>query len=128
MGELVFLDVEEGPNQPLTLQLVFSALGEPRPVLRVRTYSRGDPGGAWHDVVAWGPQGASGVALGVKVEDSGQAYAFLVYGGSHGLRLRPAGSGAWSLDAPAQWGESHMLLADETDIEWDQEQATGKEP
>ena len=114
----VFLDVEEGPNQPLSLQLVFSALEPERHVLRVRTYDRGDTNGTWHDVVAWNNDGTSKIATGVKVEDSGQAYAYLIYGGDGGVRLRPAGSADWAIAAPGQWGESHLLLTEDQDIEW----------
>lgn len=118
MEALVFLDVEEGQNQPLSLQLVFSALEPERPVLRVRTYGRGDTTGAWHDVVAWNNDGTWQPATGVKVEDSGQAFAYLIYGGDGGVRLRPTGGSDWSADAPGQWGESHLLLTEDQDIEW----------
>jgi hypothetical protein len=118
MADLVFLDVEEGPNCPLSLQLVFSGLDEARPVRRVRIYGRGDATGVWHDVAAWNTGGEPGAATGVKVEDSGQAFAYLIHGEAEGVRLRPSGSGPWSLDGDGQWGESHLLLTDEADIEW----------
>lgn len=118
MADLVFLEVEEGPNCPLSLQLVYSGLDDPHPVQRVRLYDRGDPTGAWYDVTGWNTDGSQSEVTGVKVEDSGQAYAFLVYGGSEGVRLRPSGSGDWALDTPGQWGESHLLLTTESDVEW----------
>jgi len=116
--ELVFLEVEEGPNCPLSLQLVFSALDAPRTVRRVRLYDRGDPAGVWYDTTGWNSDTTLCAVTGVRVEDSGQAFAYLVYGGSEGVRLRPTGTGDWGLAAPGQWGESHLLLTDPADIDW----------
>lgn len=119
MAELVMLEVEEGANCPMSLQLVFSALDDPRPVRRVRLYDRGDTEGAWHEVTGWNADGSTCHVSGVKVEDSGQAFAYLIYGGDEGVRLRPAGSGDWALDTAGQWGETHLLLTTDSDIEWD---------
>ena len=36
-----------------------------------------------------------------------------------GIRFRPAGSERpWSIDASDQWGESHLVMADEADVDW----------
>lgn len=112
----MFLDVEAGDNCPYSLQLVFSALGAPRPVRLVRVYHR-DPAGVWCAVTGWDVENRPAGAFAVAVEDSGQAMAYLVYGGSNGVRLGPPGS-HWDLAAPDQWGESHLLMADAGDLEW----------
>ena len=114
----LFLDVEAGDNCPYSLQLVFSALGEPRTVRAVRLYLTG-PDGVLFDVTGWedGPAPAEGVV----VEDSGQGQAYLVHGGSGGLRFRPYEySGDWDLSDTRQWGESHLLIAEAEDIVWAQ--------
>ena len=117
MQTTLFLDVEAGENCPYSMQLVFSALEEPRPVHGVRVYHR-EPSGALFQVTGWDADGPC-PAQGVQVEDSGQAVAYLVYGGEGGIRFRPAGSERpWSIDASDQWGESHVLMADETDVDW----------
>ncbi len=117
MQSTIFVDVEAGDNCLYSLQSVFSGLEEPREVTQVRLYL-GPGDGALYDVTGWSEDGPC-PALGVKVEDSGQGYAYLVYGGEGGLRYRPAGSAeAWSLDAPDQWGDSHLLLSEVIDIAW----------
>ena len=51
-------------------------------------------------------------------EDSGEGVVLLVYGGSEGIRLRPAGSGdEWDLNDPAQWGEACLMLGKDTSSE-----------
>ena len=118
MPGMIFVDVEAGDNCPYSIQQVFSALNEARPVRQVRLYDRGDKDGAVFDISAWGEDGPS-AALGVAVEDSGQGRAFLVFGGEGGIRFRPSGSTVdWSITAQDQWGESHMLLTDEGDLVW----------
>ncbi|MSQ14474.1 MAG: hypothetical protein EXR50_01235 [Dehalococcoidia bacterium] len=117
MQSAIFVDVEAGDNCPYSLQSLFSRLDAPREVIQVRLYL-GPGEGALYDVTGWCEDGPC-PALGAKVEDSGQGYAFLVYGGESGLRYRPAGSAeAWSLDASDQWGDSHLLLSEVTDISW----------
>lgn len=118
MQEVLFLEVEEGENQPLSLQLVFSAVAEPRAVRRVRLYDRGVPEGSWYDVAGWNADGPSGEVAGVLVEDSGSGFAYLIHGGEQGLRLRPSGGAPWDLADREQWGQTHMVLESESDIEW----------
>jgi hypothetical protein len=60
-------------------------------------------------------------ARAVKIADSGAGFAYLIYGGDGGIRLRPAEHDLstghpWSLDDPLQWGESHMVLSDAEDV------------
>lgn len=118
MPGIIFVDVDEGENCPFSLQLVFSALEEPRPIRQVRLY-QWDKEGSLYDVVGWS-EGGPCAALGVSVEDSGQGHAYLIYGGGEGVRLRPAGSSVpWTLSAADQRGESHLLLADAEDLVWE---------
>ena len=113
-----FLDVEAGDNCPYSMQLVFSVLGQPRRVGKVRIYHR-DPDGEWCAITGWETDNTPSPAWAAPVEDSGQAMAFLVHGGSNGIRMAPNPvDPVWDIGAAGQWGESHMLLADENDIEW----------
>jgi len=53
----------------------------------------------------------------VRIEDSSQGEAFLIYGGDWGVRLRPADNdGAWAHENGSQWGEPYLVLADAEDI------------
>ena len=117
MQNSIFVDVEAGDNCPYSLQSFFSGLDEPQQVSQVRLYLK--PGaGELYDVTGWTEDGPC-PAMGAKVEDSGQGYAYLIYGGDGGLRYSPAGSSApWSPEASDQWGDSHLLLSDESDIVW----------
>ena len=116
----VLVDVEEGENCSYSMQLVFSTVDEARRVRQVRLYHESDAG-RFYDVAAWHNEDEPSPALGVAVEDSGEGRAYLIYGGNGGLRIRPAESNhPWDLDAPDQWGRSHMLLANPQDIVWEQ--------
>ena len=45
-------------------------------------------------------------------EDSGEGVVLLVYGGDHGIRLKPAElEEEWNLASPNQWGEACLMLS-----------------
>jgi hypothetical protein len=107
------IEVLESPNTPLPLTRLFDAIEEPRPVCQVWTSS---PDGAegWHEVTGWSDEGPV-PAYAALVEDSGEGRALLLFGGSHGIRLKPTSSpGPWDLQNPHQWGEPCLLLAADT--------------
>jgi len=112
------VEVEANDNTPMMAQQVYKNLGLPFRVAQVRIYE-GEPGGTLHDVVGWSSQdGGSAVdAFAVRIEDSSEGAAFLVYGGDWGVRLRPAGSDeGWSIEAAGQFGETHLVLASDEDL------------
>lgn len=112
------VEVEANDNTPMMAQQVYKNLGLPFRVTQVRIYE-GEPGGTLHDVTGWSSRdGGSAVdAYAVRIEDSSEGAAYLVYGGDWGVRLRPAGPGeAWSIEAPEQLGETHLVLASEEDL------------
>ena len=112
------VDVESNDNSPMMAQQVYKNLGLPFRVTQVRIYE-GEPEGRLHDITGWSSaDGGSPVdALAVRIEDSSEGAAFLVYGGDWGVRLRPAGSGQpWSLDAAEQFGETHFVMASDEDL------------
>ena len=106
---LIEVEVTAGENSPLALHRMFDLLEEPRRVSRVMAPN---PLGedVWCDVTGWDEEGPC-AAMAALSEDSGEGVVLLVYGGSEGLRLRPAGSSdGWDLGNPAQWGEACLML------------------
>ena len=113
---LIEVEVTAGENSPLYLHRMFDLLEDPRPVSRVVAPS---PLGedVWCEVTGWDAGGPC-PAMAALSEDSGEGVVLLVYGGSEGVRLRPAGaSGEWDLSDAAQWGEACLMLGKDTTAE-----------
>ena len=113
---LIEVEVTAGDNSPLDLHRMFDLLEDPRPVTRVMApNARGED--VWCDVVGWDAEGPC-QAMAALSEDSGEGVVLLVYGGSEGVRLRPADdAGEWDLDDATQWGEACLMLGKDTDTE-----------
>ena len=110
---LIEVEVTAGNNSPLDLHRMFDLLDTPRPVTQVMAPG---PDGAdlWCDVTGW-ENNAPCPALAAAAEDSGEGVILLIYGGADGLRLRPAASPTpWRLSDPTQWGESCLMLGQDT--------------
>ena len=105
----VEVDVEAGSNCDYSLTRVFSAIGEPVPVIRAEVPDRRGVVGI-HEITGWSVSGPC-QAYAIEVEDSGEGRALLLYGGDDGIRLKPVEtSEEWSLDSNEQWGEPCLLL------------------
>ena len=105
---LIEVEVTAGENSPLDLHRMFDLLEDPRPVSCVMAPN---PFGedVWCDVTGPCP------AMAALAEDSGEGVVLLVYGGSEGVRLRPAGApGEWDVNDAAQWGEACLMLSKDT--------------
>ena len=109
------IEVEDSPNCGGTEQFVYRELGGVRPVRAIIAEERG----------AEVPLEVTGVAKGggwvparcVKIADSGAGYAFLIFGGEWGIRLKPGWhKAAWDLADPKQWGEPFKIYGSEKDI------------
>ncbi|MBI4307944.1 MAG: hypothetical protein HY684_03980 [Chloroflexi bacterium] len=112
---VIEVDVEAGDNAPYSLHRMFSVLSQPVRVRQVHMYGPGDQLRPYA-VTGWSEDGPS-PAYAVLVEDSGEGRALLIYGGSEGIRLRPAeSSGPWSLNDADQTGEPCLLLDRTTKI------------
>jgi len=109
------IEVEENPNCGGTDEFQYRELGNVRPIKAIRALEREKTvvlevvgvakGGAWED------------ARCVKVADSGAGFAFLIFGGPWGLRLKPEWHKApWDLSDPKQWGEPFKIYGSEDDI------------
>ena len=98
------------PNNPNCLshdQIVFSELGPARPIRAILAEVAGvEPGPRWTQAYA------------VKIADSGEGTAFLITGGSWGIRLRPEAhaAGGWDLSDRTQWGEPYKIYGSADDI------------
>ena len=110
------IEVEASPNGPASEQFVFKELGRPRPVRSIRAEVRGAE--ALCEVTGVEPGARWITAYAVKVADSSDGYAFLIYGGAWGIRLRPelGAKGPWNFSSNEQWGEPFKVYGSEEDI------------
>jgi hypothetical protein len=105
----MFLRFEENPNSGFTDDRVWKHEGEPRAVTAILRIRNGN--NTWCPITGLNEKGLPVLALGIKVEDSGEGSCWLVYGGLWGVRLKdPENANAWSLDDSTQWGEAFLLL------------------
>jgi hypothetical protein len=105
----MYLVIEENPNC-VADERVFSESGKTKPVAQLNVEQ---PSGirAWCDVMGVEEGGVFAPAQAVQVEDSGAGNAWLIFGGSWGLRFRPSGSTAeWSVTNSSQWGVPFKVL------------------
>jgi hypothetical protein len=113
-----YVDVESNPNSPMSANQVFHNMDVPFRVTRVRIYE-GEPEGRLCAITGWSSKdgGIPAEAYAVRIEDSSEGAAYLIYGGDWGVRLRDADSTApWSQEDGSQWGEPYLVLADVEDI------------
>jgi hypothetical protein len=110
--------VDEHDDLPEGCCMRFKAVGTPRIVRRVRIEleRQGPPDEdaaprEW-TVKSCGESGELGPAHGILVEDSSAGSSLLIYGGAHGLRLRPAPDGGASAVA-----EPYLLVAERAVLE-----------
>ncbi len=103
------VDVQEGPNSPLSLTRIF----ETQDTTRIVSWAKvGCPDGQDRicHVTGWSSQGPC-TPYAVLVDDSGEGLATLLYGGDQGIRLKPEEyEEPWDLNSPHQWGEACLLL------------------
>lgn len=117
MNAYTHIDVESNANSPMMANMVFHNLSEPARVVKLRLYE-GIQEGKVFWVTGWSSEGGGTPcdAYAVQVDDSGSGEGYLIYGGDWGVRLRPLDAPEWSIEAPEQWGETHLVLADRADI------------
>lgn len=118
MADYTYVEVESNPNSAQSASQVFRSITTPFRVAQVRIYE-GEPEGLLCAITGWSSahNGTPVDVYAVRIEDSSEGEAMLVYGGDWGIRLRPAASEApWSNDDPSQWGEPYLVLADAEDI------------
>ena len=104
----MYLMVEDNPNCGAD-ERMFADSGDDRGVYRV-LLDMPAGGTRWCDVAAVENDGRFTEAHARQVEDSAAGSAWLIIGGDWGVRMRPAGGGAWSLDDHGQWGAPFLVL------------------
>jgi hypothetical protein len=100
-GRYIDVVVEEQAEIPEGCELRFHAVGESRPVTRVRYEPLTGPEGEF-EVVAAGGQ----AAMAAPVDDSGAGTSILIYGDARGVRLRRVDG-----ERGAPLAEPYLLLA-----------------
>lgn len=118
MPGYTYVDVESNPNSPMQANQVFHNMDLPFHVTHVRVYE-GEAEGKLCAITGWSSSGGGTpvAAYAVRIEDSSEGAAFLVYGGDWGVRLRDANDGgAWAHENGSQWGEPYLVLADVEDV------------
>ena len=111
----MLIEVVENPNCGGTEQFEYRELGSVRSIKAIRALDRGKEVVLEVVGVTEGPAWEG--AKCVKVADSGAGFAFLIFGGSWGLRLKPDWHKApWDLSDPKQWGEPFKIYGSEADI------------
>src|SRR5262245_17138331 len=103
-GTYIDVVVEEQDELPEGCELRFHAVGETRPVKRVRYEPRTGPEGEYEVSAAGGAP-----AMAAPVDDSGAGTSMLVWGDARGIRLRRVDGDA----AEALIAEPYLLLADD---------------
>lgn len=116
------IEVEDSPNCGGTEQFEYRELGRARPVRGIIAEETGLTAGGHGrevtlDVTGVAKNGAWIQARCVKVADSGAGFAYLIFGGEWGIRLKPSWHKAdWDLTDPKQWGEPFKIYGEEKDI------------
>ena len=94
----------------MDLNRMFDLISDPKSISQVLT---ADPTGSdrWCRVTGWSEAGSCPAKAALS-EDSGEGVVLLVYGGDHGIRLKPAElEEEWNLASPNQWGEACLMLS-----------------
>ena len=108
----LMIDLEENENSGYFPIQIFETQGKPRSVKMI-TVPNIPENDAPYDVVGWCSDGGGSACnvTAVAVGDSGLGQVTMIYGGDHGIRIRPSSSESiWSLDATDQSGEPYILL------------------
>jgi len=109
-------EISNNPNCGPSDEFVFFELEKPRLIRGIRVNERGGD----TDCEVVGVDGPSDFcpAFAVKITDSGAGFAYLIFGGAWGIRLRPKAYGhePWDLLNRHQWGEPFKIYGKEEDI------------
>ena len=113
---LIEIEVTESKNSDLGFTRMFSTIGPTKKISRVRTVAPDGVEGFYY-VAGWSSSGAV-QAYSVKVEDSGEGVAMLVYGGDEGIRFKRTDlTTPWDLADSEQWGEPMILIDQDSEVD-----------
>ena len=116
---MILIEVPANPNCAGCEQMAFNEMGAD--IREVREILVSTPSGdAWCDAAGVGEAGRFGPAFARKIDDSGEGPAYLIFGGSWGLRFRRKSDAArpWSLSDPSQWGEAYKVYGMTEDLKF----------
>ena len=110
---IIELDIEENDNINEYESRVFMGRGKAFKISKILYQpENGTPFEA--DVIGWEDEKPM-QAFAIRVEDSGDGEAWLVYGGNQGIRLRRSSSGSagrpFSLENQDEWGEKYLYYS-----------------
>ena len=108
---MIIIEIEKNPNVDRECSVVYSESGPSREISALE-YRRGEAR-EWAEVAGWDAEtDAPCPAYVCPVADSGDGTAFLIYGGSGGIRLKPMGDpNPWSTSDSRQWGELFLVYS-----------------
>ncbi len=109
-------EIEANPNCAENQQFVFNELGKPELVRAILVGNEGDESEC--DVIGVDDGGRWTQAMAVKIADSSDGIAYMIYGGLWGIRLRPEKfrGEPWDLANKRQWGEPFKIYGRKEDI------------
>lgn len=106
----MYIFIDDNPNCESN-ERVFAAIGDIKTVQRVSLVPPGQSQLQWCDVVGVDEFANFKPARVVRVEDSADGTAWLIFGEAWGLRLKPKTvSEEWSLESKNQWGVPFLVL------------------
>ena len=110
------LFIEDNPNCSGMGHVVFQEFEDASLVEGIM--ATGPQGDVRCDLVGVDPEGKFVPAYARKIADSGEGTAYLIYGGSWGIRLRPKAhqEEPWDLKNSHQWGEPYKIYGTREDI------------
>lgn len=110
------IEIDDNPNCRGSGQYVFNELEAAKPVTGILAELRGVE--ALCDVIGVDTGGQWAQAHAQKIADSGAGFAWIIFGGVWGIRLRPRESeeGPWDFQNKNEWGEPFKIYGEEKDI------------
>ena len=108
----ILIDIQPNPNLEEPANRIFKEAGPAREIHSIEM-PFGPFEGTRCAVTGWSPDSPEGPCpvYCQKIEDSRVAFAFLIYGGSGGLRLKPwHWEAGWDVADARQWGTSYFVI------------------
>lgn len=113
---MILIEVDDNPNCRGVPQMSYAETDPAKRVEKIRLERAGLMVECW--VTGMDKGGVLCPVYSQKVVDSGAGYAFVIYGGTWGLRFQTENPAAhpWDLYNKNQWGEAYLLLGEEADL------------
>ena len=110
------IQVDENPNCEPSEQYVFQEIESPKPIQGIKV-TEGQKESSC-EIVGVNQDGVFSQAHVVKITDSGAGFAYLIYGGNWGIRLKPQehAKEAWDISNKHQWGEPFKIYGEVADL------------